>query len=130
MTVSVALLLAFPVAKPTVPLMSRLVSLRVSLWTVPWLSRRIRGPCWRASPFRVHSGGLDTARETSHWNSAWSGAATSTSVRSVTINRAWAVITIIITIEMISIIIITKIIKIVMILIIIVMKIIMVIYVC
>lgn len=70
--------------------MSELVLFRVSLWTVPWFSRRTEGPGRRFSPFKVQTGGLFMATDSSHWKVAGSGAVTSTSSSSFTITRAWA----------------------------------------
>ena len=70
--------------------MSPLVSFRVSLWVVPRSSRRTEGPGWSVTPFRVQTGALLIATETSHWKQAEAGAVTLTSSRSCTITRAWA----------------------------------------
>lgn len=89
-TLSVALLFAFPIVNFTVPLMSTLVLFRMSLWTVPWFSRRTEGPGLRFSPFKVQTGGLFMATDDSHWKVAGSPSITSTSSSSFTITRAWA----------------------------------------
>ncbi|TNN61903.1 hypothetical protein EYF80_027919 [Liparis tanakae] len=70
--------------------MSGPVGLKVILWTAPIFSRRTRAPCCSGSPFRLHTGALRTGPETSHSKRASSGATTSTSSSSLTIDRGRA----------------------------------------
>lgn len=89
-TRSWALLFAFPEMNSTTPVMSGEVCRRVSLWTVPIFSRSTRELGCKGSPFRLHTGALRTGTETSHSKQASSGAMTSTSFSSLTINSDWA----------------------------------------
>jgi len=89
-TRSWALLLVFPEVNSTSPLMSGQVGLKVILWTVSIFSRRTRALCCSGSPFRLHAGALRTDLETSHSKRASSGATTSTSFSSLTIDRGRA----------------------------------------
>lgn len=89
-TRSWALLLAFPQVNSTSPALSEDVCLRVILWTAPVFSNRTSGLGCRASPFKLHTGDMDTGAESSHWKQASSGAETSTSSSSLTTVRDWA----------------------------------------
>lgn len=89
-TRSWALLFAFPQVNSTSPAMSVDVCLRVILWTVPIFSSRTWELDCKGSPFKVHTGDIETGAETSHSKQASSGAETSTSVSSFMIDRDWA----------------------------------------
>lgn len=90
-TWSWALLVACPEVNSTSPLMSGEVCLRVSLWTVPILSRCTWELVCKGCPFKLHTTDLTTGTDTSHSKQASSGALTSTSFSSLTINWAEAV---------------------------------------